>query len=83
MKKPELFRSTGVFQGVMHILECHNIRLPVRQRIIDMFGKDVLRQIVLEEDSDDDEEFDSNPNTARPTMAKLVSPLPRSPERAA
>ena len=50
----------------MHILECHNYRLPVRRHVIDMFDKDVMRQMVLEEHSDD--EVESEPTTARPTI---------------
>lgn len=45
-----------VFRRVLHILECHTIRLPIRQRIIDMFGKNVMRQIVLEDNDDDEDE---------------------------
>jgi hypothetical protein len=56
----------------MHLLECHNIRLLTRRAVLDMFNKDVMRQIVLAETSDDDDENDddleSNPMTARPNM---------------
>ena len=54
----------------MFILECHTIRLPVRQRIIDMFDKDIIRQIILEDGSEDEE---SQPNTARPLTARHIN----------
>lgn len=64
----------------MYILECHTIRLPIRQRIIDMFDKSVLRRIVLEYDDEDsaadgDEIGESAPNTARPPdTSKTIRP---------
>ena len=48
----------------MLILECHDYRLPVRRHVIDMFDKGVMRQLVLEESSDD--ELESEPVTAKP-----------------
>lgn len=65
----------------MYILECHTIRLPIRQRIIDMFDKSVLRRIVL--DYDDEENINENagasgesvPNTSRPPdTSKTIRP---------
>jgi hypothetical protein len=64
-----LFKSAVVFQRVMFIFECHTVRLPVRQRIIDMFDRDVLRHLVLDENSDEEE---SQPDTARPMTAKYA-----------
>ena len=68
----------------MYMLECHTVRLPIRQRIIDMFDKSVLRRIVLDYDDDDDENTndvddeeseESAPNTARPPdTSKTVRP---------
>lgn len=37
----------------MTILESHHYRLPARRFIIDLFDKDVMRRIVLEEDEYD------------------------------
>ena len=65
-KKPELFRSIPLFNRVMFILECHSFRLPVRRFVIDMFDKDVMRRIVLEDNSDDEAEY-------QPTTAKLIA----------
>jgi hypothetical protein len=61
----------------MFYLECHTIRLPIRQRVIDMFEKEVMRRIVLDECSDDeaDESEESQPNTARPPdTSKTIRP---------
>ncbi|MCJ1414186.1 hypothetical protein MMC32_000511 [Xylographa parallela] len=66
-QKPELFKSVAVFRRVMYIFECHRFRLPVMRFVIDMFDKNVMRQIVLEEESDDeDDEDESQPTTAKP-----------------
>ena len=80
-KRRDLFCSVPVFRKVMYILECHTIRLPIRQRIIDMFDKSVLRRIVLEYDNEeninegDEESEESVPNTARPPdTSKTVRP---------
>jgi len=54
-KSADLFRSAVVFRNTLFIFECHNIRLPIRQRIIDMFDKKVMRQIVLDEGSSEEE----------------------------
>lgn len=40
----------------MYILECHNIRLMTRRMVLDLFDKDVMRQIILEENLDDEME---------------------------
>ena len=49
-RAPELFSSVALFRQVMLILERHNFRLPVRQFLIDLFDKTIMRRIVLEED---------------------------------
>ena len=48
-KRPEFFNSADMFQEVMEILEKHNFRLLVRRFVLDLFDKDLLRQIVLDE----------------------------------
>ncbi|MCJ1472570.1 hypothetical protein MMC13_001219 [Lambiella insularis] len=69
-KKPELFKSIAVFRRVMFIFECHSFRLPVMRFVIDMFDKHVMRQIVLEEDSEvEEDETESQPMTAKPLSA--------------
>lgn len=57
-KKAPGFQQPQLFHKVMRILEQHHFRLPVLRFVIDLFGKRVLRQIVLEEESDD-EDFES------------------------
>ena len=61
-----MFRCAPLFQRIMFILECHAFRLPVRRFILDMFDKDVMRQIVLDEEWDD--ETESQPVTAEPIL---------------
>lgn len=62
-RRPGLFGSAPLFRKAMIILERHNFRLPVRRFILDLFDKDVLRQVVLDDNSDEEEE--SQPATAR------------------
>lgn len=40
----------------MRVLESHAFRLPVRRFVLDLFGKNVMRRIVLEDDDDDCED---------------------------
>ena len=56
LKTPAVFSSVPLFRMIMSILECHTFRLPVRRFVIDLFDKDLLRQIVLEEESDEESE---------------------------
>lgn len=53
-KKAPGFRQSQLFRKVMTILECHHFRLPVRRFVIDLFDRSVMRQIVLDEESSDD-----------------------------
>jgi len=39
----------------MRILEQHNFRLPVLRFVMDLFDRNVMRRIVLEEDEDDED----------------------------
>ena len=48
----------------MSILERHTFKLPVRRFVIDLFDKELMRRIVLDEESD--EESDSHSDTAKP-----------------
>ncbi|MCJ1339143.1 hypothetical protein MMC09_004432 [Bachmanniomyces sp. S44760] len=65
IKSPGILDSIPLFRKIMHILEMHSFRLPVRRFVIDLFDKNLMRQIVLEENSDD-EDLESNPMTAKP-----------------
>lgn len=53
------FKQPRLFRKIMTILECHNFRLPIRRFVIDLFDKNVMRQIVLDEESSE-ENLDSD-----------------------
>lgn len=55
-KNPTRFQRTPLFLRVLAILELHHFRLPVCRFVIDLFDKNVMRRIVLEEEADDVEE---------------------------
>lgn len=54
-KKASGFQKPALFHKVMTILEAHHFRLPVCRFVIDLFDKRVMRQIVLEEDAEEEE----------------------------
>jgi rapamycin-insensitive companion of mTOR len=82
-KKDHAFKRVGLFRKVMTLLEHHHFRLPMRRFVIELFEKRVLRQIVLEEESDeedgesgdDDPEGDSE-NEVRTERQRSVTDLP-------
>lgn len=49
-KKPPGFQDAGLFRKALAVLEAHHYRLPVRRFIIDLFDKNILRRIVLEDE---------------------------------
>ena len=53
-KKVPGFKQPQLFRKVMTILECHHFRLPIRRFVIDLFDKSVMRQIVLDEESSEE-----------------------------
>ncbi|KOS21189.1 Protein ste16 [Escovopsis weberi] len=57
-RKPVAFTSAEFFKKVIGLMEWNHYRLGVRRMAIDLFDKDVMRQIVFGEegDEDDDEE---------------------------
>jgi hypothetical protein len=55
-RKPSAFRSTQFFKEVMSAMEWNHYRLGVRRMVIDLFDKNVMRQIVFDEDEDDDDD---------------------------
>lgn len=57
-KRAENFSQIPLFRKVMHTLENHTFRLPVRRFVIDLFGKSVMRHIVLEDEASSDEDRD-------------------------
>jgi rapamycin-insensitive companion of mTOR len=78
-KKPPGFRQASLFRKILVLLECHQFRLGMRRFAIDLFDKSVMRQIVLDEesseenvDSDDDDDAGED-RTARPQTVTHVS----------
>lgn len=61
-RKASGFRNPKLFRRVMAMFEYNHYRLPIRRMVIELFDKSVLRQIVFEEDLDDDDPDD----TAKP-----------------
>ena len=57
-KFPEQFTSVALFRKVMLTLERHTFRLQVRRFVIDLFDKNVMRRIVLDDDSGDKSPID-------------------------
>lgn len=54
-KKPVGFTQPQMFRRVMALMESHHYRLNAR-RMLELFERNVLRQVVFEEDKEDDEE---------------------------
>jgi hypothetical protein len=53
-KKAAGFRQARMFRKIMTLLECHHYRLHVRQNVINLFDKVIMRQIVLDEESEEE-----------------------------
>ncbi|KAK2612195.1 hypothetical protein QQS21_001771 [Conoideocrella luteorostrata] len=51
-RKPIAFRSTDFFKKVMGLMEWNHYRLGIRRLVIDLFEKNVMRQIVFGDDDD-------------------------------
>ncbi|KAM0234429.1 hypothetical protein ACHAPO_006314 [Fusarium lateritium] len=58
--KPTAFRSTKFFKEVMAAMEWNHYRLGVRRMVIDLFDKNVMRQIVFDETDGEDDDDDSS-----------------------
>lgn len=54
-KHPAAFSRVALFQKTFYILESHQYKLQARQFVLDLFDKALMRRIVLEEGSDEDE----------------------------
>ncbi|ORY02958.1 Rapamycin-insensitive companion of mTOR, N-term-domain-containing protein [Clohesyomyces aquaticus] len=59
-KKAPGFTKPAMFRKVMDILEAHHFRLPACRFVLDLFDRQVLRQIVLEEEEEDEDESESS-----------------------
>jgi hypothetical protein len=53
-KKVPGFKQAALFRKIMTLLECHQFRLNMRRFAIDLFDKNVMRQIVLDEEGSDE-----------------------------
>ena len=51
IKMAEHFSSVVLFRKVMGVLETSSFRLQVRRFVIDLFDKDIMRRMILEDDS--------------------------------
>ena len=58
-KKPPGFQSPALFRKVMTLLASHGYGIPQWRFVIDLFDKEVLRKIVLEEEDDTDDSVSS------------------------
>lgn len=57
--KPNAFRSTDFFKKVMGLMEWNHYRLGIRRLVIDLFEKNVMRQIVFGDDDSESSEASS------------------------
>ncbi|KAF2281504.1 uncharacterized protein EI97DRAFT_454687 [Westerdykella ornata] len=55
-RKAPGFTKPAMFHKVMQILDAHHFRLPACRFVLDLFDRGVLRQIVLEEEEEDEGE---------------------------
>lgn len=53
-RKSPGFLKANLFKKVLILLECHQFRLNIRRFAIDLFDKSIMRQIVLDEESSDE-----------------------------
>jgi rapamycin-insensitive companion of mTOR len=77
-KKVPGFKQERLFRKVMTILECHHIRLPARRFIVDLFDKSIMRQIVLDDESSD-EDLHSNDGSEGATERQRSISAPSAP----
>lgn len=80
-KKAPGFRQASLFKKIMILLECHQFRLGMRRFAIDLFDKSVMRQIVLDEESSDENQESSDDDSGsegrterQPSVTNLSSP---------
>jgi len=79
-KRPPGFREPQFFRKVMVILECHHYRLPIRRFVIDLFDRSVLRQVVLdEESSEEDQGSNDDSETGTERQRSISAPSAPSP----
>jgi rapamycin-insensitive companion of mTOR len=59
LRQPQMFTDVGLFRKTLTILESHHYRLMARQHILDLFDKNVMRRIVLDEDASETDSTDT------------------------
>ncbi|KIM94882.1 hypothetical protein OIDMADRAFT_134612 [Oidiodendron maius Zn] len=64
-KKAAGFTQAPLFKKILFLLECHQFRLGIRRFVIDLFDKNVMRQIVLDEESSDEEVYQEIENEGK------------------
>ena len=69
-KKPPGFHSPELFIKVMNILDQHHFRLPALRFVIDLFDRELLRRIVLDEEDDDNDVDTTIKETQRSSPAR-------------
>jgi len=81
-KKVPGLRHPALFKKIMTLLESHHFRLGVRHFVAELFDRSVLRRIVFEEDSSDEEinsdNDDDTGSEGRTERQRSVSDIPGS-----
>jgi len=72
-KKAPGFKQPALFKKIMTLLECHQFRLNMRRFAIDLFDKSVMRQIVLDEESSDENMSDDSASEGRTERQRSFS----------
>jgi hypothetical protein len=74
-RKPPGFKQPALFRKVMTLLECHQFKLNMRRFAIDLFDRSVMRQIVLDEESSDEnlESEDDSTSEGRTERQRSIS----------
>jgi rapamycin-insensitive companion of mTOR len=83
-KRAPGFRQPALFKKIMTLLEAHHFRLSVRHFVAELFDRSVLRRIVFEEESDDEDmgsdddgnDSESEGRTERQRSVSDASPAP-------
>jgi rapamycin-insensitive companion of mTOR len=77
IRKVDGFKQPQLFRKIMTVMECHHFQLAVRRLVFNLFNKSVMRQIVLEEESSDEDlesdEDSENAGTARQRSISAAS----------
>lgn len=54
-RKARGFKQPQLFKKIMTLMECHHFQLSFRRLVFNLFNKNVMRQIVLEEESSEED----------------------------